>query len=170
MSISEKIDNLLKDRNMSRRQLAIKAGISPSTLQSAMERGKNFSIEMLQKIAEALSLSFHEFYIYLFLDAPFEQAIEFMKITNNMYSALEIIAKDEHLPKATRELVKENLPNPAIFGALSSISVITSKHYETTVTTEIFNAFKKLNAHGKQVAVDRVEELTKIPEYQAKFE
>lgn len=54
MSIYEKIDADLENRGMSRRQLALKAGIAPSTLQSTMERGRNMTFEMLLKIAAAL--------------------------------------------------------------------------------------------------------------------
>ena len=49
MTMTEKIDSIIQSKKMSRRQLAIKAGIPPSSLQSAMERGKNLSLEMLEK-------------------------------------------------------------------------------------------------------------------------
>lgn len=55
MTIYEKIDADLENRGMSRRQLALNAGIAPSTLQSTMERGRNMTFEMLLKIAAALN-------------------------------------------------------------------------------------------------------------------
>lgn len=58
MKTAEIIDKILKERHMSRRQLAIKAGIPPSSLQSAMERNKNISFEMLHKIANTLQVDF----------------------------------------------------------------------------------------------------------------
>lgn len=54
MNVSERIDELLKERNMSRRQAALKAGIPPSSFQSAMQRNGSMTIEMLEKIAGAL--------------------------------------------------------------------------------------------------------------------
>lgn len=57
MTITERIDSIIQARKMSRRQLAIKAGIPPSSLQSAMERGKSLSFEMIEKIATALNVS-----------------------------------------------------------------------------------------------------------------
>lgn len=42
---------------MSRRQLAIMAQIPPSSLQSAMSRGKNMTVEMLQSIAGIFDVS-----------------------------------------------------------------------------------------------------------------
>ena len=60
MTMTEKIDSIIQSKKMSRRQLAIKAGIPPSSLQSAMERGKNLSLEMLEKIASALNVDMIE--------------------------------------------------------------------------------------------------------------
>lgn len=57
MTVVEKIDAILQNRNMSRRQLAKAANIPPSSLQSAMERGKNISTNMLEKISDALNVS-----------------------------------------------------------------------------------------------------------------
>ena len=50
------IDAILQHKNMSRRQLAKAASIPPSSLQSALERGKNISADMLQKIADVLQV------------------------------------------------------------------------------------------------------------------
>lgn len=57
MTVTERIDNLLKSRKMSRRQLAIAAGIPPSSLQSVMSRGRNMTIEMLLAISGVLDIS-----------------------------------------------------------------------------------------------------------------
>ena len=52
MTPCERIDNILKSRNMSRRKLAIQAGIAPSSLQSAMERNGTLSLDMLFPISD----------------------------------------------------------------------------------------------------------------------
>ena len=57
MTVVERIDSIIQARKLSRRKLAIKAGIPPSSLQSAMERGRNISFEMIEKIAAALNVS-----------------------------------------------------------------------------------------------------------------
>ena len=57
MSPADKIDAIIKAQGLSRRQVAIKANIPPSTFQSAMERKKNMSTDMLKKIAQALNVS-----------------------------------------------------------------------------------------------------------------
>lgn len=56
MNTIERIDFLIKRSGLSRRKLAIKANIPPSSLQSAMERG-NMKMEMLEKIARAFGIS-----------------------------------------------------------------------------------------------------------------
>ncbi len=60
MTVVERIDSIIQARKLSRRQLAIKAGIPPSSLQSAMERGKNLSLGMIEKIAKALDVKIDE--------------------------------------------------------------------------------------------------------------
>ena len=57
MTISQIIDDLLKIKKMSRRQAAIKAGIPPSSFQSAMQRDGSMSFDMLQRIADVLDVS-----------------------------------------------------------------------------------------------------------------
>ena len=60
MTNVERIDDILKDRGISRRQLALMAHIPPSSLQSAMERNRTLSFEMQEKIARVLSVSLYE--------------------------------------------------------------------------------------------------------------
>lgn len=57
MTAAQKIDKILKDRGLSRRQLAIKAEIPPSTLQSALERNKEIPLSMLTSVADALEVN-----------------------------------------------------------------------------------------------------------------
>lgn len=56
MTPCERIDSILKSRNMSRRKLAIKAGIAPSSFQSAMERNGHLSLDMLFPISDVLGV------------------------------------------------------------------------------------------------------------------
>ena len=57
MTLTERIDDLIEARGMSRRQLAIAADIPPSSLQSAMARGRNMTAEMVVSIAQTLRVS-----------------------------------------------------------------------------------------------------------------
>ena len=56
MTIAERIDGILKEKRLSRRQLAIMAGIPTSTFQSAMQRNGQMNSDMLNKIASALDM------------------------------------------------------------------------------------------------------------------
>lgn len=57
MTVTERIDTVLKEKGMSRRQLAIDANIPTSSLQAAMARGRNMTIEMLMAVAGTLNIS-----------------------------------------------------------------------------------------------------------------
>ena len=56
-TIADRIDDILSDKKMSRRELALKAGIPPSTFQAAMARGGNLSSNSLIKISHTLNIS-----------------------------------------------------------------------------------------------------------------
>lgn len=60
MDIYEKIDRLLDSSGISRRQLAIKACIPPSMLQTALSRKKGLSLLNIQKIANVLGVPVHQ--------------------------------------------------------------------------------------------------------------
>lgn len=57
MIVTDRIDAVLKAKGMSRRQLAIDANIPTSSLQAAMARGRNMTIEMLMAVAGTLNVS-----------------------------------------------------------------------------------------------------------------
>ena len=56
MTVCERIDQILEARNLSRRKLAIAAGIAPSSFQSAMARNKGLSLDMLFPISDVLNI------------------------------------------------------------------------------------------------------------------
>lgn len=61
MTVYEKIDNLLYQRGMSRRELARKAGIKETTLASVFARQpENFPIRYLKPIAEVLGVHWND--------------------------------------------------------------------------------------------------------------
>ena len=55
MDLANRIDELLKERGLSRRQAAIRAGIPPSSFQSAMQRNGNMTVDMIEKISSVLN-------------------------------------------------------------------------------------------------------------------
>ena len=57
-TVCERVDRLTKGKGLSRRQLAIMAKISPSTLQSAMQRNKGLPLDLLIPISEVLNVDY----------------------------------------------------------------------------------------------------------------
>ena len=57
MTTAERIDTILRERKMSRRRLASEAHVSPSTLQCALARGGNLSLDLLLPISNVLNVS-----------------------------------------------------------------------------------------------------------------
>ena len=79
MTSTETIDAILKEINMSRRQLAIKAGIPPSSFQSAMQRNGNLSLDMLEKVARALEIELYQILGDDFAKAYFQAEVDTTK-------------------------------------------------------------------------------------------
>ena len=57
MTVCERVDALRKEKKLSRRKLAIMAGIKPSTFQSALERNGKLSLDIIFPISEVLGVS-----------------------------------------------------------------------------------------------------------------
>ena len=140
MTTCEKIDSILSEKGMSRRQLSIKAGIPPSSLQSALSRNKGLSLDMLFPISEVLKLDVEE-------------------LVSNSLDSLdeppEVKKKFAYFDK--REFL------------LNSMLDIVNKIGDKDIAS-LISFFQALNPAGQRVAVKRVEELTEIPKYQRKEE
>lgn len=149
MTTVDKINSILQERNMSRRQLAKQAGIPPSSLQSAMERGKNISVDMLTKIAAALNISLSEL-------LPSTEEIA----QQNLFTVMEA-----HLAKV-HEVMQPDLD----LQELDTVSEEAHKLFEQVSSKSeeylLLKNFEKLNEEGRNVAVERVKELALIPAYQ----
>lgn len=145
MTVADRVDAILQERGLSRRQLAIKAGIPPSSLQSAMERGHNITLDMLQKIAEALGTS-----VFSLMEVDETELSAFVQ--NIDQSLLSLIKADY---STDTEFYKD------FFDKKISLAVLNSEEDRRLVT-----AYHKLNEEGQKKAVERVEELAKIPDYQ----
>lgn len=144
MTICEYIDSVLSERGMSRRKLAINAGISPSSLQSAFERNSKLSMDMLLPVLDVLNLPKGEIlkkFGYGSILYDFEEMINDIskqKTVDEMAQEGEIVVKD---------LAAEILENPEY------ISII--------------GALRPLNLEGKKVVIDVAEGLSTIKKYQA---
>ena len=59
-AVYDKIDSILSQKCMSRRQLAKAIGVPPTTLQSAFEKKSNISVGRLKKICDFLKVRIEE--------------------------------------------------------------------------------------------------------------
>ena len=142
MTVCEYIDSILKERGMSRRKLAISAGISPSSLQSAFERNKNLSYDMLLPILEVLKI---EKYDELTKFGYSPVLLEFEKT----------LAKTVK-PKSTEEMVTEGK---------KAAQDLAEKIIDNPSALLLFGHFKDLNDEGQEVINNVSEGLTNITKY-----
>lgn len=99
MDIYEKIEALLKARKMSKRQLAKKINVSPSTLTSSfLRKSKSISFEMISRIAIALDVDAN----YLLEDASSDIALE--QITSDR----QVIETDKNIYISNNPLINHD--------------------------------------------------------------
>ncbi|MFR9310677.1 helix-turn-helix domain-containing protein [Hydrogeniiclostridium mannosilyticum] len=170
MAVADRIDTILQERGVSRRQLAIKAGIPPSSLQSALERGHNITLDMLQKIADALGVP-----VFLLYDVDIfvEEVTDFAKTLVQMYSVLNVIAENPGTPEDTRKQIKEILPEKEKFTRqVTTLSMMSRKSvdippaFASDDVKAIFELLGQLNSKGQERAIAQIQDLAKVPDYQ----
>lgn len=149
MTAGEKIGIIAKERKISLRQISVDAGIPYNTLYSIVSRKSNrINNNALLKIASALGISVFE------LMDPEKCPDDFKKGVSE-----PIDIQNPDIQKAFRRYIKDGKLE---FPGLAEGSALDAENREN----ELLYHFRNLNERGQQVAVERVEELTKIPEYQ----
>lgn len=154
MTVGERIYYCRLEKHMTQKELGEKTGIDAATI-GKYERGiLNPKIGTLRKIADALGCSVTDLDHTLLLH-------EFMNATAN-----DVIPD---LQKNAAEMMK------ALYGTTDKTEarqVVFLRWYkkldeiDQNSVFEVLKALQKLNSEGKQVAADRIEELTLIPKYQ----
>ena len=157
MDLGKRIQSIRKDRKLTQKELAEKAGIATITLQQ-YERGvREPKLEQMQKIAAALEISFGE----LFAQEP--SCVS--GISSGLISPKDI-AEEMNIPV---ELVMRSIENPDSVPAetrekIGAVGAVLS--LDTSPLSRISLSLSKLNREGQEKAVERVEELTEIKRYQ----
>lgn len=144
MTVCERIDGILKNRGISRRKLALSAGISPSSFQTAMARNTTISYDMLIPISNVLQVPVHELMGYsLKYDTP-----------------------------ENRTIVEAGFKAAFSKGGAADVSKWVSVPFEQVyaeqqayLESRMKQAFSALNETGQKVACERVEELAEMPKY-----
>ena len=96
MTVCERIDAILKKRGMSRRKLAERAGIPPSSLQSALSRNTGLSLDMLLPISDVLEMSAE------YLDTGVERAPD--PTDDEIQAAYDALGLDQKIEIAVKGL------------------------------------------------------------------
>ena len=183
MTIGERIKKTRKDAHLTQKQLANKLNVSYVNIAQWENGRRNPKIETLQNLAKALNVSIGYLQGYEEIDAhqivtflknrDYEAVANFIDVPENTifrlsdedYRELQNITKDT-LNNADLEineidsLLNENKAQINIISSLICLRV------NETVAHNLIEFFLKLNANGQEIAVERVEELTKIPDYQ----
>ena len=177
------IDAILQHKNMSRRQLAKAASIPPSSLQSALERGKNISADMLQKIADVLQVP-----VELIMNPErILKAVQASPVFLDMLRKYfyEIDGFENLSTEEQNEVILHFLnQNPDVmesffWGTNSEKEKLTEVGKESAPTddellkincTVVSSYMEKMNRAGQAVAVQTVKTLADMPEYQKKDE
>ena len=151
---------------MSRRQLAIRAGIPPSSFQSAMDRGKNLTVDMLQAVSSALDLPINYFFSE---DEAIQLATDVLESTIHLIAVLSVVRDNENTPDTIKQLIISQLPDDNIEllkRQLFSLAVQAKENSFSDLYADFHVALSCLNSTGKKVALERIKELAMISYYQ----
>lgn len=163
MTTTERIDAILKSRGMSRRQVAIAAKIPPSTLQSAMERGKNISVDMLQRIASALNVPVSELLGTVDeIDARITQKLQDAKKSLEEGKTSE----SEWEKRVAWANAMSSIGDAAQEAANRDAVAAENAENHAENQREVLAALQELNHVGRQEALKRIKEMAYVPDYQ----
>lgn len=157
MGIGAAIKEIAKEKGMSLKKLAEKAGISYNTLYSITKRdSKRVQSDIIQKLAVALDVS-SDYILYVGSKLEFKDGFVILDSKSGSGSWIsseylrEISEPGHKIDHVDMELVAE------------IIKFLSKKE-----NSEILTAYSKLNEAGREKALERLEELCEIPKYRNK--
>lgn len=159
MTVAEKLYQLRNNLNLSQKDFAAKAGVSQSAVNYWENGNRQPRVQQLEKIAKAFHIS-----ISFFLEDDAFDAIDFPKEKDELLfidAKFQSIMNDGSLSYKDKEAALQDF--------LMQVELMASAHQERVYNYNKFqmSAFlDKLNREGVQKAMEQVEMLTKIPEYQ----
>ena len=164
MGLGTNLKKLLKDKGMTIKELSEISGVSVNTLYSITKRDSLMSrYDIIKKIAYALEVS---------TETLTGQKIDESQTTLKNARLYEVIKKEEEAPRSIdiKKLNEAlNISDDPKFNP-ELMNIITDIANENLKKEELNKMFDDLNETGQDKAVEQVEMLTKIPEYQRKTE
>lgn len=144
----DRIRSIRKQNGMTQEELAKRIGVKRAVISKYETGAIEPSISQLEEIANALDVSLLEFMDSEKMFAAFKKG-----------ASEPIDLQNPDIQKALRRYIKDGKLE---FPGLVDGAVLDAENREN----ELLYHFRNLNERGQQVAVERVEELTKIPENQ----
>lgn len=171
MDIGSRIKNARKAKGFTQKSLAQEIGAATGTIQQYELGKRQPRFEQLQAIADALDMNWLELLGYETTEKSLE-AVE--EIISKYQSICSTVIDDKRVPNDLKAAIKDELPIEPM-AALSALAfnagadigrARAAQDVFDPAVFEIGRLFFDLNDIGKQKAFERVEELTKIPDYQ----
>ncbi len=161
MTIGEKIKTHRKKAGLTQKKLGELSGTSETTIKQYELGKRQPRLEQLQKIAKALNISPYTFLNDDFFDVATDTRGEYEeKLINDKFS---FITENNELCTDEKEtLLKELALNMEITANMHAHNAEISGKFL------INKFFDMLNFNGQEKAIEHLELLTKIPEYQKK--
>lgn len=166
MTVGERIREARLKAHMTQAELAKKINTSYVVISQYENNKRNPKIQTIEKIATAL-------------DIPTTMLVPGYKSSKEMLDKAIASIANAVLPEAEREKIADHFFDGSIQIDTSKASDVplpeqldqllqTMKRIAKTFPSEerLWIAFQRLNATGQEKAIERVEELGKIPEYQ----
>lgn len=151
MGAGIRLKELLRQRQVTIKQLSIMTGVSINTLYSITKRdSSSIDSAILSRIVTALGITEEEFYNFRLQPlAALEGTASFLRKVLVPYSDIDDF--DGEIDEKFEGL---------------RISLNDRGYSFTKTELALIHAFAQLNDEGKQKAIERVEELAEIPKYQ----
>lgn len=144
-SVGSLIKDARKDHSMTQAELAQKVGLATITIRQYESGAREPKFDTLRKIAQALDCELTDL-----VPTPSSNPIYYQRISSNL-------SEDE------KKVLKE-LDDDILEARMDDIEQTAYEYRQ-----RLLAAFYKLTNKGKEIAVQRLEELAKIPDYRQDF-
>lgn len=165
MTIGEKIKEFRKKAGFTQKQLAIKCGVAEITIRQYESGKRQPRIEQLQIIAKALNMYLFEFMDDDYFDAATDEEPGSEERELDFLEQKTKVIKEILQNKNISEQEKQKMLNNHI----TQTAILSSYHAEEAQLGRKFlldMLFEQLNDDGQEKAIEHIEMLTKIPDYQ----
>lgn len=171
MSFAQTLGKIMKEKNITAYRLSKQLGVHQTTISNWLNGKSTPRSEMLPHIANALGVSEFEFTsgnedlesIISFL-RRFGHSNEEIKATIRMYQSI----KKDLDPEDRIEISHDGSVSICSSGSLGIIDFSGPENQRDILNERLRVAFNCMNEVGQKKAVEQVEDLAKIPDYQKK--